>query len=43
MDATTLRSVREAVAALPEDFLAALDQLIEMIGPGVPPASVWPS
>lgn len=42
MDVIALRSVREAVAASPDEFLVALDQLIETLGPDVPPAQKLP-
>ena len=42
MDVIALRSVREAVAASPDEFLIALDQLIETLGSDVPPARKVP-
>ena len=38
MDVNALRAVREAVAESPDEFLAALDRLIEALGPDVPAA-----
>lgn len=38
MDLNALRAVREAVAESPDEFLAALDRLIEELGTDVPAA-----